>query len=139
VGGGRKTTAVSIDRRNTLTKLLCRRIITQSLPRPLVELSSNRIESVLVSVRKIHSFREVLPKQSVGAFVRATLPGLLWITEVHLDVGLHRNGVLLGRPRRRFRQRRECAGETQGGYFCRRALEFRFENADSLISQPCPL
>ena len=42
--------ADSIDRRNTFIKFFCRRIIPQSFPRPLIELSSNSIESVLVDV-----------------------------------------------------------------------------------------
>ena len=47
-------------------------------------------------VAEIHSLREVLPQESVGVLVRATLPRLLWITEVHLDVGGEREALMIG-------------------------------------------
>ena len=39
-----------------------------------------------MNVRQVHSPWEVLPEQTVGVFVGATLPGTLWITEVDLDI-----------------------------------------------------
>ena len=47
---------------------------------------AHRIQPVLMNVRQIHSFWEVLPEQAVGVFVGSTLPGTLWITEVDLDI-----------------------------------------------------
>ena len=52
----------SIGRRNTFIKFLCRRIITQSLPRAVIESLGDGIESILVHVRQVHSLREVLPQ-----------------------------------------------------------------------------
>ena len=63
---GQVLVATSTGRCNTFSKLLCWRIVPPSLPRSLVELSRNGIESVLVNGRQVHSFREVLSQQAVG-------------------------------------------------------------------------
>ena len=54
------------------------------------------IQPVLVNVRKIHSFREVLPEQAIGVFIGATLPGTLWITEVNRDVRVQTEPFVIG-------------------------------------------
>ena len=46
----------------------------------------DRIQPVLVNVRQIHAFREVLPDQAVRIFIGTTSPGTLRITEVNLDI-----------------------------------------------------
>ena len=48
-----------------------------------------------MNVRKIHSLREVLPQQAIGVFVRTTLPGTSRITEVHLDVGVQAEALVI--------------------------------------------
>lgn len=47
-------------------------------------------------VREIHPFGKVLPQQPVGIFIRATLPGLVWIAEVDLDIRGEREVSVLG-------------------------------------------
>ena len=49
-----------------------------------------------MNVRQIHSFREVLPEQAVGVFVRAALPGTLWIAEVDHDVRVQSEAFVIG-------------------------------------------
>ena len=49
-----------------------------------------------MNVREVHSFREVLSQQTIGVLVRATLPGLLRITEVHLNVGRQAEALVIG-------------------------------------------
>ena len=49
-----------------------------------------------MDVRQVHTFREVLPQQTVGILVRATLPRLLRITEVDLDVGRQAKALVIG-------------------------------------------
>ena len=48
-----------------------------------------------MNVGEIHSLREVLSQQAVGIFIRPPLPGTLWITEVHLDVGVQAEALVI--------------------------------------------
>ena len=48
-----------------------------------------------MDVGKIHAFWEVLSQQTIGILVRATLPRLLWITEVHLDIGRQAKALMI--------------------------------------------
>ncbi len=49
-----------------------------------------------MDARQIHSLREVLSEQSVGVLVGTPLPGTLWITEVHLDIGVQAEAFVVG-------------------------------------------
>jgi len=49
-----------------------------------------------MDVGQVHAFREVLSQQSIGILVRTTLPWLLWITEVDLDVGRQAKALVIG-------------------------------------------
>ena len=48
--------------------------------------ASYLVELYLGVAGKVGSLREVLAQQSVRVFVGATLPGALWIAEVHLHI-----------------------------------------------------
>lgn len=52
--------ADSIDRRNALSKALCRRFEVERLPGAFVQLTSYGIELALTNIRQVHAFREVL-------------------------------------------------------------------------------
>ena len=45
---------------------------------------------------QVHALGEVLSEQAIGILVRAALPGVLWIAEVHLDVGGEREALMIG-------------------------------------------
>ncbi len=49
-----------------------------------------------MDVGQVHSFREVLPQKTVGVFVGATLPRMLRITEVHVNVGRQTEALVIG-------------------------------------------
>ena len=46
--------------------------------------------------REIRALREILPKESVGVFVCAALPGASGITEIHLGVRCQGEGLVVG-------------------------------------------
>jgi hypothetical protein len=46
--------------------------------------------------RQVSSLREVLPQQEIRVFVRAALPGTLWITEVDLHIRRYGEVFVLG-------------------------------------------
>jgi hypothetical protein len=48
-----------------------------------------------VYLRQVHSLREVLPQQAVSIFIGTTLPWMLWITVVHLDVGCQAEALVI--------------------------------------------
>ena len=49
-----------------------------------------------MNVGEVHALREVLSQESVGVLVRGTLPRVLRIAEVHLDIGLEREAFVIG-------------------------------------------
>jgi hypothetical protein len=57
---GQLTTVISIDRRNTLVKSISWRLEVWRFSRPLIQLSCNCVQAVLVNRREIHTLREVL-------------------------------------------------------------------------------
>jgi hypothetical protein len=49
-----------------------------------------------MDVRQGHAFWEVLSQQSVGLFIRASLPGASRVAELDLDVGRKREAFVIG-------------------------------------------
>ena len=92
---GPLTTADSTDRRNTLAKAFSRCLEAERLPGAFVQPASDAIEFVLVNIRQVHPFWEVLAQQTVGVFVRSALPRLLRIAEVDLHVGRQREALMV--------------------------------------------
>ena len=45
--------------------------------------------------RQVSPFREVLSQQTVGIFIRPTLPWTLWITEVDFDIGVQTEAFVI--------------------------------------------
>ena len=69
-----------------------------------------------MDVREVHSFREVLPQQAIGVFIRTTLPGTSRIAKIDLDVGVQAEALMLSHltaaiPGQRFV---ELAGQLVG-------------------------
>ena len=81
------TAADSTGRCNTLAKAFCWRLEAECLSWPFVQPASDGIEFVLVNIRQVHPFWEVLAQQTVGVFVRSALPRLLRIAEVDFHIG----------------------------------------------------
>jgi hypothetical protein len=54
----------------------------------LIQAQLHLVELRLSDGSKVGSSREVLPQEQIGVFVRATLPGTLWIAEVDLHIDL---------------------------------------------------
>ena len=50
---------------------------------------------VLVYIATVHAFRKVLSQQAVGILVGTTLPWMLWIAEVHIDVGRQAEALMV--------------------------------------------
>ncbi len=48
-----------------------------------------------MDVREVHSFWEVLPEQTIGVLVRATLPEASRITKVHFDIGVQAEAFVI--------------------------------------------
>ena len=65
----------------------------QGLSRPFVELSGDRVKLTLGHGREVAPLGQVLAEQPVGVLVRTTLPGAVGVAEVHLDAGVHREGL----------------------------------------------
>lgn len=61
--------AVSIDRRNTVAKSLCRGVEVQRFSWPLVEAARDAVELGLRVRRQIGFLRKILAQQSIGVFV----------------------------------------------------------------------
>ena len=49
-----------------------------------------------MDARQVHAFRELLPIQSIDLLVRTALPGMLKITEVHVDISYQREALATG-------------------------------------------
>src|ERR1051325_4106911 len=49
---------------------------------PMIEMSRDALASTLGEVPQFGTFRQILPQQSVGVFVGAALPGVVWSGEV---------------------------------------------------------
>ena len=47
-------------------------------------------------VGEIHSLWKILPEQSIGLLIRATLPGALRIAEADLDIGIEGETLVVG-------------------------------------------
>jgi len=61
----------------------------------VVEPPGDGIEFCLRIHGEIDSFREILSQEPIRVFVRATLPRIVRIAEVDLDVGCHGNALMV--------------------------------------------
>ena len=77
---------ISTGRCNTFVKSISWCSKTQGLSWSFIQLSGYCIQLPLWMDRQISLLREVLSQQAIGIFIWSSLPGALWITEVHLDV-----------------------------------------------------
>ena len=73
----RSASADSTGHRNTFAESLSGRLEAERLARPLVQLSSDRVELVLRVARDVDALGQVLPEQSIGVLVAAPLPRAL--------------------------------------------------------------
>lgn len=69
-----------------MTDALDRLVEAQSLARPVVELIGHRVQEGLVVDGDVGALGEVLAQKAIGILIRPTLPGLVRVAEIDLDV-----------------------------------------------------
>src|SRR5271154_5475938 len=87
--------AGSEGRRNTCAQFTRWSLEAQSFSRALIETQRDLVQLGLRVAGKIGSLRQVLTQQTVGVFVRSSLPGAVRIAEVDFHIRGSREGLSL--------------------------------------------
>src|ERR1700720_1646794 len=61
--------------------------VAEALARPIIERVNDEGKCMIGDLREVGAFGEVATQQSIGVFVRATLPGAVRVGEVHAQSG----------------------------------------------------
>ena len=72
------------------------RSITETLSGAIVQELLNLGKPMLGNSSQIRAFWEELANQAIGVFIRATLPGTLWIAQIDLHIGSNRKRLVPG-------------------------------------------
>src|ERR1700733_14095222 len=88
--------AGSDGRRNTGLQFTRGSFEAEGFSGALIQAQRDLVELRLRMDGQVGSSREVLPQQEIRVFVRAALPGTLWITEVDLNIRRYREVFVLG-------------------------------------------
>lgn len=92
----KKAAVGSARQGNTVRKDFARRLEAEGLSRTSIELSSRLVQRCLGVAVQTSPLWKVLPEQSVGVFVGATLPWALWVAKVEFDVSVDAELSVLG-------------------------------------------